>query len=339
MLSVSVIIVAKNAEKTLPLCLGRLAAQDCDMSKVEVLLIDGGSSDKTCEIAAASGARVIDGGYPGNQEPRRYVGLLHARNEIVLYLDSDNLMPNTHWLGDMLKPFEDASIMAAFTQWYGIESGMSLTNQYYSMIGGNDPVVYYLGKNDRVPYMKNALPRGAALAEDRGEYYKVKFSPDKLPVIGCNGFFARREFFNALKLESPEHFFHIDVHVDLLRQFPGVFYSIVKNDILHIAEHDLLAGVKKRLSYKQMHHDRFTGMRRYKVFDSGSLRDCALLLWTMFCAVTLVEPVLRSFWGFFRTRNRAWFLHPVALFLIVVTYALSFILPGKEAGPKGALSL
>jgi glycosyltransferase involved in cell wall biosynthesis len=169
MRSVSVIIVTKNSENTLPLCLGRLAMQDYDLSKVEVLVVDGGSADKTRDIAAANGARVIEGGFPGNPEPRRYIGLIHAQNEIVLYLDSDNLMPDKHWLRDMVEPFRDASIMVSFTQWYGIDKGMSLINQYYSMIGGNDPVVYYLGKNDRAPYMKDVLPRGAKLVADCGQ--------------------------------------------------------------------------------------------------------------------------------------------------------------------------
>ncbi|MFA6433302.1 MAG: glycosyltransferase family A protein [Elusimicrobiales bacterium] len=332
----SVIIVAKNAEKTLPLCLNRLAVQDYDLSKVEVLVVDGGSTDKTREIATANGAEVVNGGFPDNQEPRRYVGLLRSRNEIVLYLDSDNLMPNQHWLKDMTRPFDDASIMASFTQWYGIENMMSLTNRYYSMIGGNDPVVYYLGKNDRAPYMKNSLPRGAELVADRGRYLKVRFDYKKLPVIGCNGFLVRRDFLNLLKLKSPEQFFHIDIHVDLLRQYPDACYGIVKNDILHIAEHNLWAGVIKRLSYKQMHHDKFNKMRRYKVFDAGSVRDRGLLLWTIVCAATFVEPVFRSLLGFARTKNGAWFLHPIALFLMVGTYALSFILPGNGSLPERA---
>lgn len=330
MLSVSVVIVAKNSERMLEECLERLIRQDYDMLKMEVLVVDGGSTDRTRDIALEKGAKVIHGGFPDNAEARRFVGLQHASHEIILYLDSDNLIPHSKWLERMLQPFRDEEIMASFTKWYGIEDGMALLDRYYSMIGGNDPIVYYLGKQDRVPFLKTILPFGAQLVSDHEGYLKVKFQADKLPTLGCNGFLIRRSYLESLRLESPEHFFHIDVHVDLLKQHPNAYYGIVKTSIVHLTGQNILSSLKKRLSYKRMHYDGLNMYRRYKVFDPSSVRDWLFLAWAIICSLTLVEPIVRSILGYIRTNDKAWFLHPVVLPLMTMTYVVSFVFPYKR---------
>ena len=47
---VSIIIVAKNAEKTIGECLARIRGQNYPGEKIEILVIDGGSTDKTIDI-------------------------------------------------------------------------------------------------------------------------------------------------------------------------------------------------------------------------------------------------------------------------------------------------
>ncbi|MEP6609285.1 MAG: glycosyltransferase family 2 protein [Burkholderiaceae bacterium] len=50
----SVAIITLNEERNLPDCLASVAFAD------EIVVVDGGSSDRTCEIARAAGARVIE---------------------------------------------------------------------------------------------------------------------------------------------------------------------------------------------------------------------------------------------------------------------------------------
>ena len=47
---VSVIVVAKNEEKNIADCLDALISQDFDKEKYEILVIDGGSKDRTRDI-------------------------------------------------------------------------------------------------------------------------------------------------------------------------------------------------------------------------------------------------------------------------------------------------
>lgn len=89
-LPISVHVLTWNSERTLEQALRTVAC--C----AEILVIDGGSTDKTLEIAEKYGARVIPQRFPGAQgnpmkdfAAARNVGLEHATQPWVLSLDSD----------------------------------------------------------------------------------------------------------------------------------------------------------------------------------------------------------------------------------------------------------
>ena len=84
----SVIIPTLNEEKYLPLLLNSLAEQT--YRNFEVIVADAGSKDATRQIAADSGALVVDGGMPG---VGRNKGAAAARGEYVLFLDADVVLP------------------------------------------------------------------------------------------------------------------------------------------------------------------------------------------------------------------------------------------------------
>jgi glycosyltransferase involved in cell wall biosynthesis len=83
-LSLSVVIPAKNEERTLPKLLGALRGQT--RPPREVIVADAGSTDRTREIAAAFGCTVVPGGLPA---AGRNAGARAATGDYVVFLDSD----------------------------------------------------------------------------------------------------------------------------------------------------------------------------------------------------------------------------------------------------------
>lgn len=67
-------------------------------------MVDGGSTDGTSEVARSFGAQVIEGGYRDNSEPRRAIGLLQAKNEIIYHIESDVFLSTHNWLREMIEP-------------------------------------------------------------------------------------------------------------------------------------------------------------------------------------------------------------------------------------------
>ena len=86
---ISVVILALNEEKFLPVLLESLKNQT--FKDYEVIVADAGSKDKTLEIAHSYGARVVPGGMPG---PGRNRGAEVATGEFLFFFDSDVLLPN-----------------------------------------------------------------------------------------------------------------------------------------------------------------------------------------------------------------------------------------------------
>ncbi|MDR2477040.1 MAG: glycosyltransferase [Treponema sp.] len=87
-MKVSVIIPALNEEQMLPRLLDSIKAQDFD--DFEVIVADAHSKDRTREIAAEYGCRVVDGGLPA---AGRNAGAAVARGEFLFFLDSDVVLP------------------------------------------------------------------------------------------------------------------------------------------------------------------------------------------------------------------------------------------------------
>ncbi|GHV94881.1 hypothetical protein AGMMS50293_12010 [Spirochaetia bacterium] len=87
-MKVSVIIPALNEEKTLPRLLDSVKLQDFD--DYEVIVADAHSKDRTREIAAGYGCRVVDGGLPG---VGRNAGAAAAQGDFLFFLDADVVLP------------------------------------------------------------------------------------------------------------------------------------------------------------------------------------------------------------------------------------------------------
>jgi glycosyltransferase involved in cell wall biosynthesis len=317
---ISIIIVTRNVMGILPECISRIQSQNYDKNLIEVLLIDGGSVDGTLNYAERNNIRVIDGGFPDNQEARRYVGAKYASGEVLLYLDADNLIPDKEWLKRMITPFNDEKVVCSFTKWYGIEDSLSFVDRYYALLGGNDPVAYYLGKHDRVPYGCYILPHGSKLIYKEKDIEYVKFSHDRLPTLGCNGFLAKKSYFDKLNYKSPNMFYHTDVHVELIMRNPEALYAIVPTTITHATGSTLIRNLKKRLMYKRIHSDKLSKYRKYKVFDSKSRKDMIKIVVIIIRGLTVIEPLLFSIIRYYKTNRIEWLMHPVATFSMICIY-------------------
>jgi rSAM/selenodomain-associated transferase 2 len=86
---ISVIIPTYNEEKALPATLARLSSQAGDY---ELIVVDGGSSDRTCEIARAQPrARLLTA--QKGRASQMNAGAIGARGEWLLFLHADTLLP------------------------------------------------------------------------------------------------------------------------------------------------------------------------------------------------------------------------------------------------------
>lgn len=319
--TISVVIPTLNSSRILKECLASVRMQDYDRDTIEIIIVDGGSTDSTKVIVTEYGATIIEEPQlKENQEARKAIGLSRAKNELVLFIDSDNILPHKDWLKAMVKPIvADKDIVATQPLRYQYNREFSLLNRYFALFGVNDPLAYYFNKRDRLSWAEDDW-RMLGEADDRGSYYAVRFSKDKLPTLGANGFLVRREIMLKAKV-NPREFFHIDVNYDLV-SLGYDKYGIIKDSIIHLTGDNVLTVIKKRLRYMKRYHCQDYSLRRYKLYEP---KDIYKLLIFIISSVTFIRPLYDSVKGFIKIPDVAWFMHPLMCFAFVIIYGIAII--------------
>jgi hypothetical protein len=225
----------------------------------------------------------------------------------------------------MVSRLLNKEVMACFTKWYGIEEGMIGIDKYYALIGGNDPIAFYLGKNDRVPFGAEYLPKGAIIKSTEEQVDYVKFKKNDIPALGCNGFLIKRKYFEHVEYDNPQNFFHIDVNATLINKFPAAQYAIVRETIVHASATPLIKNLLKRVRYKDLHSESLSNYRTYKIYDGNRLSDVLRLTLIIFAGLTLIEPIARALIGYIKTRRIEWFYHPLVTFSMIIFYTWSVV--------------
>ena len=102
----SIITPTLNNEKDIENFLKSLRKQKFSKEKLEIIISDGGSTDKTLEIARKYKVRIINNPdiFP---DPGVNRGIKVAEGELIMVLASDNIFKSNDALGKMTKVFED----------------------------------------------------------------------------------------------------------------------------------------------------------------------------------------------------------------------------------------
>jgi cellulose synthase/poly-beta-1,6-N-acetylglucosamine synthase-like glycosyltransferase len=105
---VSIVIPVRNGEATIRALLESLQKVDYDQNKVELVVVDGNSTDKTREIAAKYPVKLcIEDGEGLNAA--RNTGIKNSGGEVIAFTDADCIVPS-NWIGKMVENFRDPQV-------------------------------------------------------------------------------------------------------------------------------------------------------------------------------------------------------------------------------------
>jgi len=106
--AVSVVVPVRNGEATIGRLLESLLEVDYDRGKVEVIVVDGKSTDRTREIVAKYPVKLLTEEGRGLNAARN-TGIRNSRGEIIAFTDSDCLVPN-NWIRKIVENFGDSQV-------------------------------------------------------------------------------------------------------------------------------------------------------------------------------------------------------------------------------------
>jgi GT2 family glycosyltransferase len=162
--SVTVVVPVCNGEETIQPLLESLQKLDYDRNKVEVIVVDGNSTDKTREIVKKYPVKLVIEKQKGLNLARN-IGIKLGNGEIIAFTDSDCRVP-TNWITKIVENFKDPRV---------------------SCVGGSAKAL----NNDFVSqYADNSIVRLMPFFKKREELKEVK--PFFRHPAGCNMAFRRK---------------------------------------------------------------------------------------------------------------------------------------------------
>lgn len=227
----------------------------------------------------------------GTSESGKAIGIRAAKGHVIGILASDNELVEP----DFLKEHYANAMYhgAAYPIKYFYKKDDDILNRYFALIGGNDPLSFYMKKNDRWSY--------------DGQHTGNMTNGS----IGDNGYFIRKDLILKTDLDN---YYHVDNAIEAGALTAGMPYAI-----WHKTGGNIFKFFLKRYRYGLEHA--FNKNRRWHLVDLSKPQDIRRLLWFIFVSLTLVEPLCLSIRGYLKIRDVAWFLHPLICLATLFTYA------------------
>jgi len=233
----------------------------------------------------------------GTSESAKAIGIRRANGEVIGILASDNELIGKN----TLKLLYEGAIGydSCFSMRYFYKKDDDILNRYFSLIGGNDVLSYYLGKNDRCEQWDVIWTNGFD--------YKHK-------SLGDNGFFVKKSLIESTDLNN---YYHVDNATEAINVCPAI-YQIP--GIWHKTGGNIFSFFRKRYRYGLQHA--FNPNRRWHLVDFRKPQDIWRLVCFIFVTLTVIQPLMLSIRGYLKIRDVAWFLHWPICLITLFTYGL-----------------
>lgn len=317
--TVSVVIPTLNAERYLDECLGALRDQDYPRDRLEIVLVDAGSTDATVAIARRHDVdRILDNPRQSG-EAGKAVGVHAARGELVCMVDSDNVVVGRDWMRRMVAPFEDPEVVSSEALRWEYRRQDHFINRYQALTGINDPLTLFVGNYDRWSVLTGRWTDYPYRSWPRDGWEKVELDPEHVPTMGANGYLVRRRAFDVVPVG--DYLFDIDFVHDLAVAGERII-ARVDVPIRHYfcdSVHRFYRKTRRRTDDYFFHASR--GERSYPWTRKRLVAVARFVVSTVTVAPLLVQ-VAR---GMSRRRDPAWLFHVPACWITLTVYVVGAV--------------
>jgi glycosyltransferase involved in cell wall biosynthesis len=312
--TVSIIIPTYNEEENLITCLQSIRRQDFPQQKIEILIVDDGSTDATLYVAKQFKARIFKSGFK-HIERSKSIGIEHAKGEYLFFMDADILLVDRNIISMSVQTLEKhIEAVGAQCFYWKYSRRHTVVNRYCELFGVNDPFPYYLLRRGIRSYLDHGWIYPKTLLKDTAKYYLVRFTSDNLPTLGSQGYLCRTSLIKKYASWKP-YFFHLDTTKQLVDKGFNTFV-ILKLTV----EHDYAVSVRDFYNKLYRNLSLFYKYRSKRTYDYG-IRSFHFYL-ALFKMMTIVYPLTDSVKGYLILPDIAWFLHPLFCVTVPILYAL-----------------
>jgi glycosyltransferase involved in cell wall biosynthesis len=288
--------------------------------EVEIVLIDGGSTDRTLTIARDFGVEQILGNPLQTGEAGKAIGFRAARGDLLLTIDSDNVLVGDDWLARMVQPFQDPEVISSQALRWDYRRTDHFITRWAALTGVNDPLALYVGNYDRYSHLRCRWTDYPHSSEQRDGWLRVELNPRFVPAMGANGYLVRRTALSVVPVG--DYFFDIDFVYDLVQRGYRTI-ALVDVPVRHYYCDSIGRFYKKT---RRRVDDYFffarAGIGRSYPWTTRNTRGIARFALSSGLVLPLVADVVR---GARRRPDRAWLFHLPACWITLGVYGMGTI--------------
>lgn len=338
---VSIMIATFNSEKVLPRTLEAIRAQTYPQDKLEILAIDGGSTDSTLEIAKNADCKIIDN---PKTEPvnARIIGLREARGLYIMTIDHDEVLENKDSI--MIK-YNTISltppVKVVHDSGYKRPRDYPLLNQYISDFGDPYSLFMYHCPKDWlffIPFLKKNYP----LVLETDTFAEFLITPENIGnlilEIFCGGNLIEADYFKKMVFsvsEQANREYILDHAFYLMLKNNDTRFRVTKNDPLVHYSVDSIKAYLPKLKWRIKNNIHFpekakSGITGRVKFQSKILKYKKFLFIPY--ALTIIFPFIEGVYFSIKRKNIIYMLHPLLTVYVAVQIIYQYIL--KLLGKK-----
>ncbi len=313
---ISYVLGIYNAERTLEECLDSILMQNISKKDYEVLIIDGGSTDRTIPIIkryikTEKNIKLFHNPYKlsegkGNGKDQ---GIKYSKGEFIVLLDHDNILKSEEWIIKMLEPFKDQEVMAVQSL---LEYKTGDTNflKYVNSLGVEDP---FATKYSLVAQ----IVLNAKKFVKKNNYYLFSSSPKNILFFGANGCIFRKSVFQAIGGYTRD----VDVSADMATKNMVVAVPILAR-IHHNTSNNMLNFLKKKITYFYYFISKEYKTKSFSWTQVGNPPSRIRFFLMVAINLTLINSFIEVIPKLVKDRKLFWLLHPFYVFFITLIYGI-----------------
>lgn len=307
-------VTTYNEEKSIEGCLKSIFNQNYPKDKLEVILVDDGSTDKTTEIAKRFPVKILINGKK-DVDLSLLICFRHATGTFFTGIAADMQYRGKDWFRKMIRPLlEEPDLTASFTSYYS-HSNESVVSRYLSLNPIQLDLVYqfFSAKFEDV------------IIEKRKDYSICNYSQNKIPPQVA-GIYRVSTMKRIIKEQNMWH--DLGNLVVLVRKGFTKFAYVPQAGYYHFHVSglgNLLNKRRRNIKRSYLRYGQRKNLVTYKWFDLSKPKDIGKVIFLTICSNLIIPIFLFSLYRVLKFRNWLYILDGPITLILVDTIIFSFI--------------
>lgn len=329
---ISVVMPTYNSEKTIALALQSVRDQTFLQDQIEILVIDGGSTDTTRQIANKFNCTILDN--PKVQpEFAKHIGINNARGKYCVFLDSDEQLLNKKSFQikyDLLE--SNSGVKNVLIGGLKNPKGYPFINEYASRFG--DPFSYFMYGVDADDYIKSLKHRFKSKIETK-EYIIYNVTNEITPICDGGGHFFDLDFLKKITDIKEEKI--ISLVFDTMVAKTHAF-TVIRNDYVYHYSNTNIRSYLHKLNWRIVNNIHYketvaTGFSSREEIGGKilSFKKYSFILYLF----TVFLPIIESFFLAIKLKRFEFlYIHTLSSFFIGIQIIYNYLLLIFRITPK-----